>query len=97
MSHPQPKTKPKTFGQRLETISEIETKIDNLHIRDLPAMKVLQLIMNSYLKDGTSCDTKLNLNTGDRARVIIIKLFNDKTKKDIVLITAKDEIQSFVE
>jgi hypothetical protein len=89
MSH---KPKKRTFSQRLETITEIENKINNLNISNLPAMKVLQLIMDKYLKDGTPCDTLLNLSMGDRNRVIIVKLYNDSAKKDLVLIKAKEDL-----
>lgn len=82
----------KTFSQRLETVSELENKIESLHIKGVPAMKVLQLIMDNYAKHGTPCDTKLNLRMGDRDRYIIVKLYNDRNKKDMVLIRAKEEV-----
>lgn len=86
--------KEKTFSQRLETIVEIENKINDLKIKQVPAIRVLQLIMDNYAKYGTVCDTRLNLNMGDRDRYIIVKLYNDRNKKDTVLIRAKEEIDA---
>ena len=92
MSKPTTMTKEKTFSQRLETVSEIENKINSLNIKSVPSIKVLQLIMDNYTKHGTPCDTKLNLRMGDRDRYIIVKLYNNKNKKDIVLIKAKEDV-----
>lgn len=83
----------KTWAQRFKVTCEIEEKLEQFpELQHNVTVKLLKTMLHNYLMNGTTYEKELRLQAkGDRDRKIIVGLYNDHDKKDIVLIRAADE------
>jgi len=88
---PKPQAKPKSKSERLVVVNETKVKCIEHGLTDDIATTVLFGILDTYHMNGTVCHTELNMKgLYDRPRKYVIKLFNDVSKRDIVLIRTID-------
>ena len=79
---------PKTKEERMKTYLEVETNIDKHNLEGELASKILMTMLDNYLTKGTTYinkELRLNLR-GDIPRKYIVNLFNNKNKRDTVVI-----------
>lgn len=86
----------RTETERLQVVNETKLKLLEHDIADDPASKVLWMMMDRYVKTGNPViDVSLFMKRRyDIERKFLVNLYNDRKKKDVVLIRAMtpDEI-----
>lgn len=88
--------RPKTASERLISVNETKLKCIELDLTEDIGTKVLFRMLDNYHKDGTTYIGKeLKLcNRYDAPRKYIVNLWNDRSKKDVVLIRALNESEA---
>ena len=82
----------KDRSERLSVSLETKMKCMEHNLTDNLATKILFSMLDTYVNEGTTyINKKLSLNLkGDINREYLINLYNDRSKRDVVLIRAKD-------
>lgn len=84
---------PKTASERLIPVNETKIKCIEHNLTDDLATKILFTMLDNYYRDGTIyTNTELKLaGRYDVPRKYVVNLWNDRSKKDTVLIRSLDE------